>query len=90
MGKKPTVLLSKVRDICDALGFRNSKEQSAFTDITHKWHKIYRTSDGRSGTDLIQWKLPKTQDDLTRIGEKFWPHLENPEDRLCFPDDTEK
>ncbi|KFZ03635.1 hypothetical protein V502_10782 [Pseudogymnoascus sp. VKM F-4520 (FW-2644)] len=107
MGKKangkPTVLLSKVpslRDICDALGFRNSKEQSAFTDFTHKWRKTYRTSDNRSGTDLIQWKLPKTQDDLTRMantflhgvgtGERFWPQLENPGDRLCFPDDEEK
>ncbi|KFY46828.1 hypothetical protein V495_02230 [Pseudogymnoascus sp. VKM F-4514 (FW-929)] len=101
--KKPTVLLSKVpslRDICDALGFRNSKEQNAFTDFTHKWRKTYRTSDNRSGTDLIQWKLPKTQDDLTRMantflhgvgtGEKFWPQLETPGDRLCFPDDEEK
>ncbi|KFY77954.1 hypothetical protein V499_02788 [Pseudogymnoascus sp. VKM F-103] len=101
--RKPTVLLSKVpslRDICDALGFRNSKEQNAFTDFSHKWRKTYRTSDNRSGTDLIQWKLQSTQDDLTRMantflhgvgtGEKFWPHLENPGDRLCFPDDEEK
>lgn len=100
---KPAVLLSKVpslRDICDALGFRNSKEQNAFTDFTHKWRKTYRTSDNRSGTDLIQWKLQKTQDDLTRMantflygvgnGDKFWPQLEVPGDRLCFPDDEEK
>jgi hypothetical protein len=99
---QPAVLLSKVpplRDICDALGFRNSKDANTFTDFTHKWRKTYRTDDNRLGTDLVDWKLPRTQDDLARmadtflhgvgIGEKFWPHLDDPGDRLCFPDDEE-
>lgn len=82
---------------CESRERRRYREEEGLCSIALQ---AYRTSDGRPGTDLIEWKTPKTQDELNRMaetfihdagnGERFWPVLENPGDRLCFSEDEDK
>ena len=77
--KKPAVALSKVpsvKELCEKLGFQHAslKETNTFIDASHSWRKSYRTSDGTSGTQLLQWNQPSVQLDLTTMAERF---LEN-------------
>jgi len=72
----PSLLASKIpaiENLHDLLGFHGAslKEMDSFKDTAHLWRKSYKTSDGKAASDLLNWKEPLIQQQLTEAAEKF-------------------
>ena len=85
-----------VGDICDSLGFRRSSDKPHRTlqDSTKDWRQNWRTKDGKSGNELLDWSSPTDQSCLQCMvteyldeggyGEKFWS-TNNQDSQLGVP-----
>jgi hypothetical protein len=74
----------------------------SFKNAAHLWRKSYETSDSKPASDLLNWKEPLIQQQLTETaeefldndgnGEKFWPATRTwfQDSNLQFPADRER
>lgn len=107
MGKKrnekPSIQSSEVpslENICDALGFRKTKDADAFKKVTRKWCKSYTTAGDVRGSALVDWNLQETQNSLATMSKTFlreaghgniyWSYIDGPNNELYFPHDEDR
>lgn len=69
MSKVLSSNIATTLDICNSLGFRNSKAGSDLYYFSLNWLKTYTTSGGCSGTRLFNWKCE--QEELKFMAEAF-------------------
>lgn len=82
MSSNPPISVSKIpslKELSDQLGFQSAslKDTSNFMEGTRAWRKSFKTSSGRLGTTLLQWKDLSTQQDLEEMAQRFVDHKNN-------------
>jgi len=86
-GKKFASSIPKVTKLRELLGFQDqsSDHSKIFNDKLRAFRREYRTSSGRPGTDLHDWRSRDGQSELSQMvneflvdnGQFFWPTISN-------------
>lgn len=79
----PQSQIPNVKKLCEELGYHHL--QSKLKETTQNFRKQYKTKDGISGRNLIEWRQAKTQEDLYYMATKYlasyrqelWPNAKD-------------